>query len=68
MGLGSKDHLALTTAFACTVGGGGEWSLEPGFTALAVSSGKIEPRGFYSRLYGNTNKPRGKGERGGGIS
>ena len=27
---GSKDHLALTTAFACTVG----WSLKPGFTVV----------------------------------
>ena len=30
VGPGSKDHLALTTAFACTVG----WSLKPGFTVL----------------------------------
>ena len=28
VGPGSTDHLALTTAFACTVG----WSLKPGFT------------------------------------
>ena len=28
VGPGSKDHLALMTVFACTVG----WSLKPGFT------------------------------------
>ena len=31
MGPGSKDHLSLTTAFACTV----RWSLKPGFNVLA---------------------------------
>ena len=33
VGPGSKDHLALTTAFACTVG----WSLKPGFTVLYIN-------------------------------
>ena len=31
---GSKDHLALTTAFACTMG----WSLKPGFTVIQSTS------------------------------
>ena len=32
MGPGYKDHLALMTAFACTVG----WSFKPGFTVSTL--------------------------------
>ena len=38
VGPGSKDHLALTTAFVCTVG----WSLKPGLTVPVFNGAQLQ--------------------------
>ena len=48
VGPGSKDHLALTTAFPCTAG----WSLKPGFN---VHAGTQSPR-HHTHTHTHTHK------------